>query len=117
MSQFFTSGGQSIGVSASASVLPMNIQDSSLLGLTVWISLQSKELSRVFSSTTIQKLQFFGFFMVLLYDPTLTFIHDYWRTIALTRWTFVGKVMSLLFNVLSRFVITFLPRNKCLLIS
>ena len=60
MSQFFTSGGQSIGVSASASVLPMNIQDWFLLGLTVLISLQSKGLSRVFSNTTVQKHQFFS---------------------------------------------------------
>ena len=60
MSQFFTSGGQSIGASASASVLPMNIQDWSPLGCTGWISLQSKGLSRVFSNTTVQKQQFFG---------------------------------------------------------
>ena len=52
-----------------------------------------------------------------LYSPTLTSIHDYGKTIALTRWTFVGKVMSLLFNMLSRLVITFLPRSTCLLIS
>ena len=60
MNQFFTSGGQSIRVSASASVLPMNIQDWSPLGWTGWISLQSKGLSRVFSNTTAQKHQFFG---------------------------------------------------------
>ena len=60
MSQFFASGGQSIGVSASTSVLPMNTQDWSLLGWTGWISLQSKGLSRVFSNTTVQKHQFFG---------------------------------------------------------
>ena len=60
MSQFFTSGGQSFGVSASASVLPMNIQDWFPLGWTGWISLQSKGLSRVFSNTTVQKHQFFG---------------------------------------------------------
>ena len=60
MSQFFTSGGQSIGVSASASVLPMNIQDGFPLGWTGWISLQSKGLSRVFSNTTVQKHQFLG---------------------------------------------------------
>ena len=60
MSQFFTSGGQSIRVSASASVLPMNIQDWSPLGWTGWISLQSKGLSRVFSNTTVQKHQLFG---------------------------------------------------------
>ena len=58
MSQFFASGGQSIG--ASASVLPMNIQDWFPLGLTGWISLQSKGLSRVFSNTTVHKHQFFG---------------------------------------------------------
>ena len=60
MSQFFASGGQSIGVSASASVLPMNSQDWSPLGWTGWISLQSKGLSRVFSNTTVQKHQFFS---------------------------------------------------------
>ena len=60
MSQFFISGCQRIGVSASASVLPMNIQDWFPLGWTGWISLQSKGLSRVFSNTTVQKHQFFG---------------------------------------------------------
>ena len=59
MSQFFTSGGQSIGASDSASILPMNIQDSFPLGWTGWISLQSKGLSRVFSNTAVQKHQFF----------------------------------------------------------
>ena len=60
MSQFFASGGQSIGVSASASVLPMYIQDWSPLGWTGWTSLQSKGLSRVFSNNAVQKHQFFG---------------------------------------------------------
>ena len=60
MSQLFASGGQSIGVSASTSVLPMNTQDWSPLGWTGWISLQSKGLSRVFSNTTVQKHQFFN---------------------------------------------------------
>ena len=60
MSQFFVSDGQSIGASASASVLPMNIQDWFPLGWTVWISLQSKGFSRVFSNTTVQKHQFFN---------------------------------------------------------
>ena len=60
VSQFFASGGQSIGVSASASVLPMNIQEWFLLGWTGWISLQSKGLSKVFSNTTVQKHQFFN---------------------------------------------------------
>ena len=60
MSQFFASGGQSIGVSASVSVLPVNVQDWFPLGWTGWISLQFKGLSRVFSNTTVQKHQFFG---------------------------------------------------------
>ena len=60
MSQFFASGGQGIGVSASASVLPMNTQDWSPLGWTGWISLQSKGLSRVFSNSTVQKHHFCG---------------------------------------------------------
>ena len=71
---FSNDDGQSIGVSASASVFPMNIQDWSPLGWTGWISLQSKGLSRVFSNTTVQKHQFFG---TQLYSPTLTSIHDY----------------------------------------
>ena len=78
--------------------------------------MQSKGLSRVFSNTTVQKHQFFGtqlFFMVQLSHPYMTT----GKTIALTRWTFVDKVMSLLFNMLSRLVITFLPRSKRLLIS
>ena len=60
MSQLFPSGGQSTGVSASASVLPTNVQDCFPLGWTGWMSLQSKGLSRVFSNTTVQKHQFFG---------------------------------------------------------
>ena len=60
MSQFFTSGGRSIGVSASASVLPMNMQDGFPSEWTGWISLQSKGLSRVVSNTTVQKHEFFG---------------------------------------------------------
>ena len=52
-----------------------------------------------------------------LYSPALTSIHDYWKTKGLTRWTFVGKVMSMLFNMLPRLAITFLLRSKCLLIS
>ena len=79
ISQFFTSGVQSIG--PSASVLPMSIQDWFSLGWTGWISLLSKRLSRVFSNTTVQKHQFSAFFIVLsfLYSPTLTTIHDYWK--------------------------------------
>ena len=77
VSQFFASGGQSIGVSVSASVLPMNTQDWSPLGWTGWISLQSKGLSRVFSNTIVQKHQFFE--LSFLYSPTLTSIRDYWK--------------------------------------
>ena len=79
MSQCFASSGQSIGVSASASVLPMNIQDWFPLGWTGWISLQSKGLSRVLSNTTVQKHQFFGAQLCFLYSPTLTSIHDNWE--------------------------------------
>ena len=94
MSQLFISSGQSIGVSASTSVLPMNTQDWSPLGWTGWISMKSKGLSRVFSNTTVQKHQFFGavFFIVQLSHPYMIT----GKTIALTRGTFVGKVMSLL---------------------
>ena len=114
MNQFFTSGGQSIGVSASKSVFPMNIQDWFPLGWTGWISLQSKGLSRVFSNTTVQKHQFFSTQLSL---SSNSHTHTTGKTIAPTRWTFVGKVMSLLLNKLSRLVITFLLRSKHLLIS
>ena len=77
MSQLFSWGGQSTGVSASASVLPMKTQNWLPLGWTGWICLQSKGLSRVFSSTTIQKYQFFG--AQLSVHPTLTSIHDHWK--------------------------------------
>ena len=77
MSQFFASADQSIGVSASVSVLPMNIQDWFPLGWTGWISLESKGLSRVFSNTTVQKhnSSALGF----LHSPTLTSIRDHWK--------------------------------------
>ena len=77
MNQFFASGGQSTGVLASASVLPVNIQDWFPLRWTGWISLQSKGLSRVFSNTTIQRHQFFS--AQLSFSPTLTSIPDYWK--------------------------------------
>ena len=115
MSQLFASGGQSIGVSASTSVLPMHTQDWSPLGWTGWISLQSNRFSRVFSITTVQKHQFFG---AQPSSQSNSHIHmTTGKTIALTGRTFVGKVMSLLFNMLSGLVITFLPRSKHLLIS
>ena len=115
MSQLFTWGGQSTEVSALASFLPMNTQDWSPLGWTSWISLQSKGLSRVFSNTTVQSINSSA--LSFLHSPLS---HPYMttgKTIALTRWTFDVKVKSLLFNMLSRLVITFLPRSKHLLIS
>ena len=113
VSQFFSTGDQGTGVSVSASVLPMNVQNWSPLVWTCWISLQSKGLSIVFSNTTAQNHQFFSF----LHSPTLTSIRDYWKNHSFDWQTFVGKVMSLLFNMLLRLVITFLPRSKCPLIS
>ena len=109
MSQFFTSGGQSIGVSASTSVLPMNTQD--------WLDLLAvqgtlKSLLQHHSSKA-SVLLCSAFFIVQLSHPYMTT----GKTIVLTRRTFVDKVMSLLFNMLSRLVITFLPRSKHLLIS
>jgi len=88
MSQFYASGGQSIGVSASSSVLPIFEHHSSKASI----------------------LRCSAFFMVQLSHPYMTT----GKTIALTRWTFVSKVMSLLFNMLPRLVIAFLPRSKCL---
>ena len=76
MSQLYTWGGQSTGVSASTSVLPMNIQDRSL-GWTGWISLQSKGLSRVFFNITVQSINIFV--LRFLHSPTLTSIHDHWK--------------------------------------
>ena len=115
MSQFFASGGQNIGASASTSVLPMNIQDGFPLWLTGLISLQSKGLSRVFSNTRGQKHHLWcsAFFMAQPTNPYMTT----GKTTALTRWALVSKAMSLLFNMLSRLVTAFLPRCKHLLIS
>ena len=115
MSQLFAPGGQSIRVSASASVLSMYIQGWFLIGLTGLISLLSKGLSRVFFSITIQKHQFFG--AQPFYNSAVTSICDYWKSHSFAIQTFVGKVMSLIFNTLSRFVKAILPRSKCLLIS
>ena len=112
MSQFSASGGQSIGASASASVLPMNIQDWFPLGWTGLISLQSKSLLQHHSSKA-SILQRSAFFIVQLSPPYMTT----GKTKALTRWTLVGKIMSLLFNMLSSLVTAFLPRSKHLLIS
>ena len=115
MCQLFTWGGHSIGTSASASVLPMNTQDWSSLGWTGWISLKSNGLKSLLQHhrSKASIFQHSAFFTVQLSHPYMTT----GKTIALTRWTFVGKVMSLLFNLLSRLVTTFLPRSKHLLIS
>ena len=115
ISQLFTSLGQSIEASASATVLPVNIQGWFPLGLTGLISLQSKNLKSLLQHHSLKAsiLRCSAFFVVQL-------LHSYMttgETIALTRWTFVGKVMSLLFNILSKLVIAFLPRSKYLLIS
>ena len=109
-SWLFASGGQSIGASASQHPLPMNIQGWFPLGLTDLISLLSKGLSRIFSSTTVEKHRFFGT------HPSLwssSYIHAWLtgKTIALTILTFVYKVMSLLFNTLPSFIIAFLPMS------
>ena len=116
MSQLLASGDQNTGASTSASVLPMSIQGRFPLRLTGLISLLSKGLSGVFSSTTVGRHQCFwhsAFFTVQLSQPYVTT----GKTIALTIQTFVRRVMSLLFNTLARFVITFLPRSNHLLIS
>jgi len=100
----------------SVSFLPKKSQSWSPSEWTGWICLQSKGLSRVFSNTTVQKHQFYG---AQPSSQSNSHIHT-WpqeKTIALTIRTFVGKIMSLLFNMLSRLVITFLPRSKRLLIS
>ena len=95
MNQLFASGGQSIEASAAATVFPMNIQGWFPLGSIVLISLQSKGLSRVFSSTTVQKHQFFSVLPSLWSSSHIcTWLPE--KTIALTIQTFVGKVMSLL---------------------
>ena len=107
MSKIFASGGQSL--------LELQLQHQSfqwIFRIDWFISFQSKGLSRDFSNTTVQK-QCLVFFMVQLSHLYMTT----GKTIALTRWTFVGKIISLLFNMLSRLVIAFLPRSKHLLIS
>ena len=115
MSQFFTSGGQSIGASASAPALP---KYSGLISFRIdWFDLLAvqgtlKSLQQHHSSKS-SILWHSAFFMVQLSYPYMTT----GKTIALTIWTFVGKVISLLFNWLSRLIIAFLPRSKCLLIS
>ena len=114
MSQFFASGGQIIGVSASASVLPVNIQGWFPLGLTVWSPCSPRDCQESSPTPQFKSISslVLSFLMVQLSHPYVTT----GKTIALTRWTFVGKIMSLLFITLSRFFIAFLPRSKRLLI-
>ena len=114
MSQFFASGGQSIGVLRSASVFPMTIQDwspSDWLVCSPYSPRDSQESSPTHSKASV--CQHSAFFIVQLSHPYMTT----GKTIALTRLTFVSKVMSLLFNMLSRLVIAFLSGSKGLLIS
>ena len=114
MSLRFASGVQSIGASASTSVLPMNIQDLFPLGLTGLIYLHPRGSQE--SSLTLQ-FKSINYSVLSFPMVQLTTIHDCWKTIALTRWTFVSREIALLFNMLFRFVIAFLPGSKPLLIS
>ena len=111
MSQLFVSGGRNTGASALASVLPMTIWGLFPVRLTGLISLLFKGLSGIFSSTIIQRYQFFG--ALPSYGPALTILCDHWEDHSLE---FRDLVMSLLFKIQSRFVIAFLPRKNCLLI-
>ena len=117
VTQLFPSGGQSAGASALASIFPINIQGWFPLGWTCFISLPSKVFSRVFCSPTVQKHQLFSCSQTSSWSsshiPTWLLKH---KNMTLTIWTFVGKVMSLLYDTLSRFVRAFLPRSKHLLI-
>ena len=120
MSWLFASGGQSIGASASASVLPMNIQDWFPLGLFSfridWFDLlgvQGTLKSLLHHHSSKASILWYSSFMVQLSHPCMTT----GKNIALTIWTFVGKVRTLLFNILFRLVIAFLPRSKRLFIS
>ena len=116
MSQFFPSGGQSTGISASALVLPngysglISFRIDRLDLLAVQGTLKSLLQHR---SSKASILQCSAFFIVQLSYPYMT----NGKTIGFTRWTFIGKVMSLLFNMLSRFVVAFLSRSKCLFVS
>ena len=108
ISQFFTSGGQSIGVSASASVLPMNIRDWFPLGGLVGSPCSPGDSQESSPTPRASIHRCSTFFIVQLSHPYMTT----GKTIGLTRRTFVDKVMSLLLNMISRLVITFLPRSK-----
>ena len=112
MSRLFTSNDQNTGASALTSVLPVNIQGWSPLDWLVWSPCCPKDFQEPPPAPQFKGVNSLVF--CLLYSPALTTTG---KTIALTLWTFVGRVMSLLFNTLSRFVIAFLPRSYSLLIS
>ena len=114
MSWLFIWGGQSVGASASAADLPVNIQDWFPLGLTSLISLLPN-----YSQESSPRPQFKGIhFLALrrLCDPNLSYVHDYWKKQSIDNMGLCHQIMSLLFNTSSRFVIAFLPRSKHLLI-
>ena len=116
MSWLFTSGGQSIGTSASASVLPINIQSWFPLGLTlVWSPCCPMDSQESSPAPQVQKQQFFG--TQPSFGPTLTSIHDYWKNHTFGYMDLCWQSYFLLFNMLSRFVMAFLPMNRHLLIS
>ena len=115
MSQLFLSGGQSIVTAVSASVLPMNSRDCFPLELSGLISCYPDDSQGSSPTPQFKSINYSA--LSLLYDLTLTSIHAYWKNHSLTIQTFVGKVISLLFNTQPSFVIAFLPRSKNFIIS
>ena len=115
VSQLLALGSQSTGASVLISIPPTNTQGWFPSGLTGWISLKSRGLSRVFSSITIQKHRFFSTQSPLWFNSHVC-TWTTGKTIVLTIHTFVGRVMSVFFNMLVRFIIAFLTRSKCPLI-
>ena len=112
LSQLFVSGGRNIGASALASVFPMNVQDWFPLGLTGLISCCPRDSLE--SSPAPQFKSINSSVLRLLYGPTLTSLHDYWKNHSLDYIHLCWQRMSLLFSMLFRFVIAFLPRSNCL---
>ena len=113
MSQIFASGGQNIGVSASTSVLPMNTRTDLLQNGLVGSPCQPKD-SQVFSNTTVQSIN--SLVLSFLHSPTLTPIHNHWKNNSYDYTDLCQQMMSLLFNMLSWFIRTFLTKSKHLLI-
>ena len=114
MNRFFASGGQIIGASASASVLPMNIQDWFPLDWLVWSSCSPRDSQESSPAPQFESIHFSA--LSLLYGPALTSIHHYWKNHSFDCMDLCWQNDALLFND-ARFVITFLPRSKCLSIS